>query len=671
MRHPKLRKIAAVALLALSLWPLSSSATAKADKFPRVANYYLKAGIGIPSSDEAKLAKYDVIILPAEAQVFNPNLFGDIRQVNPDVVILAYVPTKSYALVWSDSLHETLKRDIDAHSEWRLRSPDGNAISVWPNTFALNIGSGWSDYLAEYTADKIMATGNWDGVFFDEESSTISWLNGGSLDLNNDGTRDDAGTADRLWKDGMTRLLKGTRDRIGSGKVIIVNGDSDSDLAKYVNGRMFETFPTPWEGNGSWQSVMSSYLNMQGQVGYAPLFIINGNTSNTGKQNDYAKVRFGLASALLGDGYFGFDYGDQDHGQFWMYDEYNAYLGKPLGPATNLSNPSSNAIVPGIWKREFEHGVVLVNSTGRTQTAELDRDFEHLHGTQDPSFNNGQITSSVDLGANDGAIMLRPLDTVTNSSYRNGAFVRVFGGDGGVRRNGFFAYDKSQRGGTILATFDSSLGSGLTLSAKANRLELRDGAGNVLKTAYPFGQDWRYSVGFSIGRVGGKTYVAAAAGPGGLPLVRMYSDALDPITDSWSAYAPNFHGGVNVGVGDIDNDGSPDLVTGPGAGGGPHVRVFGLNGAVKSQFFAYAQSFKGGVNVGVGDIDGDGATEIITGTGFGGTPEIRIFQKDGRLKKSFFAYDAKRRGGVRVAAVDLDGDGFFEILGMSNDVFTL
>src|SRR5258708_1085351 len=61
----------------------------KADHFPRTADYYLKAGIGIPSSDEAALAKYDVIVLPAEAQVFNPNLFGDLRRANPNIVILA------------------------------------------------------------------------------------------------------------------------------------------------------------------------------------------------------------------------------------------------------------------------------------------------------------------------------------------------------------------------------------------------------------------------------------------------------------------------------------------------------------------------------------------------------------------------------------------------------
>ncbi|TSC96056.1 MAG: Peptidase S8 and S53, subtilisin, kexin, sedolisin [Parcubacteria group bacterium Athens1014_10] len=56
------------------------------------------------------------------------------------------------------------------------------------------------------------------------------------------------------------------------------------------------------------------------------------------------------------------------------------------------------------------------------------------------------------------------------------------------------------------------------------------------------------------------------------------------------------------------------IVTGAGNGGGPHVRAFNSNGFPGSfNFFAYDKNFRGGVNVAVGDIDGDGKAEIITG----------------------------------------------------------
>jgi hypothetical protein len=42
--------------------------------------------------------------------------------------------------------------------------------------------------------------------------------------------------------------------------------------------------------------------------------------------------------------------------------------------------------------------------------------------------------------------------------------------------------------------------------------------------------------------------------------------------DGGSLYSPNFQGGVYVAAGDVNGDGTPDIITGPGSGGGAHVR---------------------------------------------------------------------------------------------------
>jgi len=120
------------------------------------------------------------------------------------------------------------------------------------------------------------------------------------------------------------------------------------------------------------------------------------------------------------------------------------------------------------------------------------------------------------------------------------------------------------------------------------------------------------------------------------------------------AYGENFRGGVNVAAGDVDGDGIEEIITGAGFSGGPHVRIFNTQGDLISQFFAYDEKFRGGVNVAAGDVDGDGIEEIITGAGFSGGPQVRIFRLNGKVMSQFFAYDEKFRGGVRVVTADID-----------------
>lgn len=133
-------------------------------------------------------------------------------------------------------------------------------------------------------------------------------------------------------------------------------------------------------------------------------------------------------------------------------------------------------------------------------------------------------------------------------------------------------------------------------------------------------------------------------------------------TGGFLSYAENFTGGVNVASGDIDGDGADEIITGAGKGGGPHVRIFNSQGAVVSQFFAYNPGFRGGVNIAACDIDNDGIDEIIAGAGPGGGPHIRIFSADGKVKGQFFAYAENFRGGVSIACGDIDGDSKNEII---------
>src|SRR2546423_1797250 len=66
---------------------------------------------------------------------------------------------------------------------------------------------------------------------------------------------------------------------------------------------------------------------------------------------------------------------------------------------------------------------------------------------------------------------------------------------------------------------------------------------------------------------------AVGGGPGGAPRVKVFDTNTGTLLGDFQAFEANFSGGVNVAVGDVNNDGLADVVVGAGQGGGPRVRV--------------------------------------------------------------------------------------------------
>lgn len=122
-----------------------------------------------------------------------------------------------------------------------------------------------------------------------------------------------------------------------------------------------------------------------------------------------------------------------------------------------------------------------------------------------------------------------------------------------------------------------------------------------------------------------------------------------PTVDGWTPF-PGWTGPVSLTSADLTGDGVPDLVAAAGAGGGPHVRVRdGATSGDLASFFAFDPAFTGGVSVSVGDVTGDGTPDIVTGAGTGGGPHVKAF--DGRTMaevRSFFAGDVTFSGGASV-----------------------
>jgi hypothetical protein len=163
-------------------------------------------------------------------------------------------------------------------------------------------------------------------------------------------------------------------------------------------------------------------------------------------------------------------------------------------------------------------------------------------------------------------------------------------------------------------------------------------------------------------------FQAYGATAGGLPLVEL--DRPDGSTLArFEAFENSFRGGVRATVGEFDgNPNTVELVATPGAGGGSNVKVFAVNittGSVSeyASFFAFEPAYRGGLFVAVGSVAANGRDQIVVGADAGGGPRVRTFdlingnatQIDGPLG-NFFAFEDTFRGGVRVAAGELDGN---------------
>jgi uncharacterized repeat protein (TIGR01451 family) len=192
------------------------------------------------------------------------------------------------------------------------------------------------------------------------------------------------------------------------------------------------------------------------------------------------------------------------------------------------------------------------------------------------------------------------------------------------------------------------------------------GTGDLILDFFAYEDSFRGGVNVAQGDFNGDGIpdIVAGSGVGGGPVVKVFDGATGDLIRSFLAYEPTFRGGVNVSTGDINGDGVPDIFAGSGNGGGPAVKVFdGKTGNLIRSFFAYENSFRGGVIVNAGDVNGDGIADIIAGTGVGGGPVVKVFDGvTGTLIQSFFAYDPSVRGGVNVAAGDVNGDGFADII---------
>lgn len=293
------------------------------------------------------------------------------------------------------------------------------------------------------------------------------------------------------------------------------------------------------------------------------------------------------------------------------------------------------------------------------------------------------ITQPVQAGdVSPGAATATATATITGSVLATNLFavgagpggvpaVRVYNADGTLRFD-FFAFDPAFRGGVHVAVGDvtGDLVPDIIVSAGPGggpHVKVFDGqTGALIQSFFAYDQGFSGGVFVAVGDVvgQGRAQIITGAGAGGGPHVKVFDSQTGDTLLSFMAYDPSFAAGVSVAAGDVRGQGRAQIITGAGPGGGPHVKVFdGKNGDTLLSFMAYDVGFTGGVSVAAGDVRGQGRAQIITGTGPGGGPHVKVF--DGmnlNVLQSFMAFDSLLRTGVQVGVADVTGTGTSAIL---------
>ncbi|MFM8494443.1 MAG: FKBP-type peptidyl-prolyl cis-trans isomerase [Planctomycetia bacterium] len=151
--------------------------------------------------------------------------------------------------------------------------------------------------------------------------------------------------------------------------------------------------------------------------------------------------------------------------------------------------------------------------------------------------------------------------------------------------------------------------------------------------------------------------VTDAAGWTSSSIVRVVDPATGSVRTQFDAFPGGYRGGVQAVLGDLDGNGLSEIIVTPGKGIAGVVKVFTLGGVelTSYQITPFGPQWTGGVNLAVGDVDGDRLADIVVSRATG-DGEVRVFRTAAAATPGQFAtirpFAANFVGGSSVAVGD-------------------
>lgn len=388
--------------------------------FPRVMGMNISGPAYYGTADyQQQLSKPAIVIMGFWAgwsknkdHVTEGDVVRALKAANPKLLVGQYTIMNEWKL--SDeplNVRRDLSQKLDAEGWW-LRDTRGNRKQWTPNFRAWDInitewakpdgnGERYPEWLAKKDYETFFkSVPEFDLWYFD---LAISRPAVEAADWDGDG-RDDSKNDPRIaaayrraqvahWEAARrlhpTALFIGNSDDVSSPEY---SGKLQGVFMEAVIGKSYST--ERWKG---WEGVMTRYRSAMRHT--AAPHIVGFNVH--GKKDDYQRLRYGLTSCLLDDGYFTYTDEEVGYRSVPWFDEYEADLGMPV--ESPVMAPGSD----GIYRRRFERGMVLVNPGALSKNVAIESGYRRINGQQAPTVNDGTPVTSISLQGKDGIILIK------------------------------------------------------------------------------------------------------------------------------------------------------------------------------------------------------------------------------------------------------------------------
>ena len=334
-----------------------------------------------------------------------------------------------------DKLHSEVGPGYPVNNDWYARTKDGEHTSSYPGNWNTNVTEFVQRDRNGDTYPEWAVRRDYEVFFRDIPEFDIWYFDNWfyrprvTADWDGDGLNDDKNseTVRKAFRQGYVNAMRRARE-LAPQLIVMGNVDGDASsnngmltepefrgqiIALYEGAIGLSYSSENWSG---WKTMMRQYqtTTMNAQDNVAAMTV-------HGSADDYALMRYGLASCLMDNGYY---YYTSIEGQFrsalW-FDEYDVNLGYAIDP------PQFNPWQQGVYRRRFQKGMALVNPKGNgTRTVQMELGYSRISGNQDKVTNNGQTVSSLTLVERDGIILVNSQSPGENAKPKPPILSQVF-----------------------------------------------------------------------------------------------------------------------------------------------------------------------------------------------------------------------------------------------------